>query len=314
MVKRVLVISFVGIAVVLISTSLRRQDLVKEALASFPRGTIRIDCSSLSGLRTLPSYEALRHRYGGVRLKSWETLFSELGVHEDDIDEFVLGWSPSAKGAEVSGLASGRFKPRDIARSAVAHGHPRVAIGGKLVFCVTRAGEACLMPLGASRAAIGTRASLNGMTSVRQESVPSLASDERVSRLVAQARSQEPIWGVAVGQGVAEWFQSWTSREKGMQSDWSRTLQGVESLSYSVAATEKVRLDVRMNCITPEEATRIHQIFEGFKLAQRLAWQDRHPDLNNPFQALEISSNSSQTVISLTLESVEINKIESLPN
>ena len=45
-----------SIAALAFAATLRGQDLVKEALGSFPRDTIRLEYSNPAKLRTLPNY------------------------------------------------------------------------------------------------------------------------------------------------------------------------------------------------------------------------------------------------------------------
>ncbi len=96
------------------------QDIVKEALASFPPQTIRVEYSRPAKLRELPNYQSLRTRYAAESLRSLETSLSKLGVEERSIDELVLGWQASGTGMTLEGLAAGHFNPGDMARRAAA--------------------------------------------------------------------------------------------------------------------------------------------------------------------------------------------------
>src|SRR6516162_6977681 len=98
--------------------SARAQDIVREALASFPPQTIRLEYSRPAKLRELPDYQSLRTRYAGENLRSLEASLSKLGIEEESIDELVLGWQAGGTGMTLEGLAGGHFNPGDMARRA----------------------------------------------------------------------------------------------------------------------------------------------------------------------------------------------------
>ena len=90
-------------------TALRAQDLVKDALQSFPTQSVRLEYSNSAKLRKLPDYTVLRQRYLGPQLQKLEKSLSQLGIQESDVDELVLGWQAGSSGLDLNGLALGRF-------------------------------------------------------------------------------------------------------------------------------------------------------------------------------------------------------------
>src|SRR5262249_8271112 len=88
-------------------SSVRAEDIVKEALSSFPPQTIRLEYSRPAKLRELPDYQSPRARYAGEGLRSLEASLSKLGIQEQSIDELVLGWQASGTGMTLEGLAGG---------------------------------------------------------------------------------------------------------------------------------------------------------------------------------------------------------------
>ncbi len=282
-------------------TSTGAQDLLKDALTSFPPQTIRVEYSHLAKLRTLPNYASLRQRFVGPRLQVLETSLSQLGIQERDIDELVLGWHPSGTAIEFEGLAGGRFDSQAIADRAAAQGLSAMPAADLKAYCLeARSAANCVVVLSTSRGAFGTLASLSAIVDASQGRAASLASDDRFMKLLSAARKEASIWGVATGPAVADWFQSWMRDQKGLQLDWGHAFQTVEALTYSVEAAESVQLDVQLDCTSPEAATSLRQVLEGLKLIQQLAWQNQNPNRPNPFQALGVEANGRQVFLKMT--------------
>jgi hypothetical protein len=282
-------------------TTARAQDLVKEALASFPRETIRLEYSNPSRLRTLPNYASLRQHYIGPRLQTLEKSLAELGVREEDISELLLGWQPGQGEMELYGFATGRFNSRAIRSSAAARGLAPTPVAGQQSYCL-EAGLAatCVLVLGESRGVFGSLALLTSLMDARGGQAPALGSDERFARPVGEAaRTDAPIWGVAVGPAVSDWFRGWMPSQQSLQLDWSRAFGNVEALTYNVQVRDKVDLNVKLDCATPESAASLRQVLEGVRLFQQLAWQNQNPNRPNPFEALDVAVKNSRVELSL---------------
>jgi hypothetical protein len=271
------------------------QDLAKQALATFPPGTLRVEFSRPAKLRTLPNYEGLRQRYIGPRLRALEESFAQLGVRESDIDEVMLAWRPGASAVELSGLVVGRFTAQSIATRAGAGGIATATVGNLPAFCLGSGGvSSCLVVLRDSLGLFGSEAALAEMLSVREGGAPGLAANERFSRLVGEAPAQAPIWGVAVGDAVPDFFRAWLPSQGEIQLDWAKAFQSVEALVYSVDTAADVRLDVKLDCTNDQSAESTRQVFEGLRMIQQMAWQSMNPGKPNPFQGLEIARDRSR--------------------
>lgn len=288
-------------ATLVFTTSLLAQDLAKEALASFPLQTIRLEYSSPARLRTLPNYASLRQRYLGSRLLTLENSLSKLGIHEGDINELLLGWEPGKPQMELYGFAKGNFDAKAIRDGEAALGLPPTPIAGQQAYCV-EAGLAatCVIVLGGSHGVFGTFGVLNALMDARAGRSPALGSEERIAKLVNEAaRTQAPIWGVAVGQAVSDWFQGWMPSQDSLQLDWSRTFGTVEALAYSVQPKDKVGLDVKLDCASAEAAASLRQVLEGVRLFQTVAWQNKNPSRPNPFESLDVALKDRRIDLSL---------------
>lgn len=291
----------VGIAVLTLPGTIQAQDFIYTALASFPPQTLRVEYSNPAKLRTLPNYSNLRQRYVGPRLKMLEDSFAQLGVQESDIDELVLGWQPGAENMDLGGFVAGRFDSRTLADRASARGISPVSIGGLPAYCLgTGPAAACVVVVEDTTAVFGRAELLRTMLEAREGRAPNITSDTRVMKLVGEAQTKAPIWGVAVREAVGDWFQAWLPAQQNLQMDWARTFQSVEALLYSVNAGDKVDLDVKLDCSTPEAAGSLRQVLEGLRLFQQLAWQNANPNRPNPFEAVEVSLDNRRVMLKLT--------------
>jgi hypothetical protein len=279
------------------------RDLVTEALSGFPPGTVRLEFSSPSKLRRLPNYQNLRQRFVGPRLQALETSLSKIGIREEDIDELMLGWQPGTGMADFYGFASGRFDPKAVAASAAEQGLAPTDVGGQQAYCLGEsASGTCVIALEYSLGAFGTTNLLTSIVEARSGQGKSLNSDDRFARLVGDVRKDTPIWGVAVGPAVGDWFRGWMPSQGNIKLDWSRVFENVDSLSYTVDASDKVNLDMQLNCKTEQAATSLRQILEGLKLAQQLAWQNQNPNRPNPFEAMDLGVSGRQISLKLTTD------------
>lgn len=277
------------------------QDLAKEALESFPPQTIRVEYASPAKLRALPNYARLRQRYVAPRLRALEKSFAQLGVAEDDIDEVILAWQPGADSMKLEGIVVGRFTAKAIADRAGTAGILPATVGELPAYCLgAEGGSTCLIVLHDSLGIFGAQDALAAMLEVRAGQAPSLSSDERFTKLMREAQTQAPIWGVAVGDAVPDWFRAWMPAQRNLQLDWTKAFQSVQALVYSVDTGDRVRLDVKMDCTTSQAAESTRQVLEGLKLFQQMAWQNTNPNQPNPFETIEITSSDLRVSLKMT--------------
>ena len=113
------------------------QDFVTTALSGLPTQTLRVESSSPSKLRKLSNYKSLRGKFLGPRLQQLESTLDQIGVHEDDIDNLVIGWKPGDKEMDLYGYASGHFDKAGIANHAAAENLTPTPISGQQAYCLT---------------------------------------------------------------------------------------------------------------------------------------------------------------------------------
>lgn len=300
-VQRVLRAIFLAGVAFSCAASLQGQELVQEALSSFPRDTVRVEYSHPAVLRSLPDYAALRQRYEGPRLRQLEDSYAQLGIREADVQEMVLGWQVAGQQWNFYGLTSGEFDAKAMADRATAQGLAPVPLGNSKAYCLgSEAAAHCMLLLGDRLGAFGDRAALQAILAARENKTLSLASDNNFTRLVREAGSKSPIWGVAIGPAVADWFKGWMPNQGDLKLDWTQTFQSVQALTYSVDPGETVRLDVGMDCADSGAANSLRQILEGLKMFQQIAWQNQHPGQPNPFQDLVVQASNRRVQLKLS--------------
>ena len=277
------------------------EDIVAEALKSFPPETVRLEYSNSAKLRQLPDYERLRQRYLAPPIRKLEKSLAQLSIQEADVDEVVLGWKSGSSGLDLYGLATGRFSAKAISDGAASKGLAPVVIAGLNAYCFEPdAAATCVAVLGDSLGAFGSRSSLGAQLRARAGSAASLGSNSRFKTVLDEASKESPIWGVAVGPGVSDWFKGSMPGQENLELDWSQAFANVEALSYNVDAADKVRLDIRLDCTTQAAAAGLRQVLDGLKSFQKLAWENQHPNQPNPFQTLEVDSSGQRVNLKLT--------------
>jgi hypothetical protein len=290
--------SLVSLLIIACPAWLTAQSLVSEALASFPQDTIRIEYSHPSVLRALPDYAALRLRYEGPRLQELEGSLAKLGIQESDVDELVLGWRIQNETWQFFGITSGRFNARSLAERAASQGVAESRLGEMTAYCL--GGDTnCVAVLSDSLGAFGTLASLQALQESRAGRLPNLGSDAKFAKQVAKAPTGAPIWGVAVGLAVPDWFRGWMPNQTDLKIDWAQAFKPVEGLVYSVDPGKTVKLNIVMDCTRQADAASLKQALDGLRLYQQLAWQNQNPGRPNPYQSLQIQGQVTQVLIQL---------------
>jgi hypothetical protein len=243
----------------------------------------------------------------GPKLHKLVDALGQLGVREEDISGLVMGWEPGSTEMTMYGFATGRFGVQAVTQSAEQRNMPATPIAGKQAYCL-EAGLAgtCVVVLQDSLGVFGSLTALTSMLEARAGQIPSLGSDSRISSLVASANKDAPIWGVAVGPAVADWFRGWMPNQGNIKLDWGKVFGDVNSLTYSVVAGDNVTLGLKMDCKSSESAASLRQVLEGLKLVQQIAWDSQNPGKPNPYQAMNVGMESNQVSLSLTTGYTEL--------
>ena len=279
-------------AIMLAPAVCRSQSLMTTALSVFSPQTVHVEYSDSAKLRSLSDYASLRQRYLSPSLKQLEDSMGKLGIHEDDIDEVVLGWRV-ASASDMYGVASGRFDSQAMATAAASKGIKPTLVADTQVYCLE---DTCLALKDASTGFFGPSSTVKAMLKPGSH----LDGDADFTRLVDEADQSTPIWGVAKGAAVVDWFKSTMPGQDTAKLDWNTAFQGVNAVIYSVDTGDNVRLAMKLDCASSEAAASLRQLFEGLRLLQRMAWQSKNPTLPNPYQSLTVEAQQSE--VSLKLE------------
>jgi hypothetical protein len=237
----------------------------------------------------------------GPRLRKLVDALGQLGIREEDISGLVLGWQPGSTEMGLYGFATGNFNAQAITQSAEQRNMAPSPVAGKPAYCL-EAGLAgtCVVVLQDSLGAFGSLTALTSMLEAREGQLPSLSSDNRFPSLVAGASKDAPIWGVAVGPAVADWFRGWMPNQGNIKLDWGKVFGDVNSLTYSVAAADDVTLGLKMDCKSSQSAASLRQVLEGLKLVQQIAWDSQNPGKPNPYRSMNVGQESNQISLKLT--------------
>ncbi|MGO9274017.1 MAG: hypothetical protein ACLQOO_27905 [Terriglobia bacterium] len=271
----------------------RSQSLMTTALSAFSPQTVHVEYSDSAKLRSLSDYASLRQRYLSPRLKQLEGSMAQLGIHEGDIDEVVLGWRGASSSDDMYGVASGRFDSQAMATRAASKGIKPTLAADTQVYCLE---DTCVALRDASTGFFGPLSTVKGMLKPGSH----LDGDAEFTRLVDEADQSTPIWGVAKGAAVVDWFKATMPGQDSANLDWNTAFQGVNSVTYSLDAGDSVRLAMKLDCASSQAAASLRQLFEGLRLLQRMAWQSKNPTLPNPYQSLTVDVQQSE--VSLKLE------------
>lgn len=290
-----------GLAVMAAAGAARAQDLVKEGLASFPPETIRLEYSNVSKLRALPDYATLQKRYLAPSLRALETQLATLGVQESDVDEVVLAWQLAGDGMSFEGLASGRLDPQAMGRQAALQNVTTLPVGAATAYCFGTTDSApCVAPLGGSLGAFGTMDQLRALVGARSGQTANLRSNAAFTSLVEREGGDAPIWGVAVGPAIEDWFKVSMPATKNLPVDLATVFHNVQSLGYAVEPTDRVRIHMELNCTTAAAAGNLRQQFDALRLFQKVAWQRQFPNVANPFDDLAVNANDTTMTLSMS--------------
>ncbi len=283
------------------------QDFVTTAMSGFPTQTTRVEYSSPSQLRKLSNYPSLRGKFLGPRLQQLESALAQIGIREDDIDDLMIGWKPGDKEMDLYGYASGHFDKAQVASHAAAQNLTPTPISGQQAYCLS-AGVAgtCVVIFENSLGAFGPLTSLTGLLDAHDGQAPSLNSDPRFTGLMSSINKDAPIWGIALGGAVADWFGGWLSNQNSLKLDWGQVFQKVDSLTYSIQAADKVNLDVKLNCATASDAATLRQVLDGLKMAQQLAWTAQNPGQSNPYTDMNVDVNDKQIGLKMSVAYSEL--------
>jgi hypothetical protein len=305
--KRLLLSLFVVSVLTGIPPQLAGQDFATLAMSGLPLQTMRVEYSSPAKLRRLPNFQSLRAKFLGARLQQLESALDQIGIREDDINDLMIGWKPGDKEMDLYGYASGNFNQAQVASRAAAQGLTPTPISGQQAYCLTAGVTGtCVVILDNSLGAFGPLSSLTTVLDAHSGQIPNLNSDTRFTSLMGDVNKEAPIWGIALGGAVADWFGGWLAAQNNLKLDWGQVFQKVDSLTYSINAADNVTVDIKLNCATPQDAATLRQVLDGLKMAQQLAWSAQNPGHPNPYGAMNVEAHDKQIGLQMTMAYSEL--------
>jgi hypothetical protein len=157
-----------------------------------------------------------------------------------------------------------------------------------------------------SLGAFGPLSTLTTLLDAHAGQAPNIASDPRFSGLLGDVNKDAPIWGIALGGAVADWFAGWLTNQGNLKLNWSQVFEKVDSLTYSIDAADKVNLDIKLNCATPSDAATLRQVLDGLKTVQQLTWSTQNPGHPNPYAAMNVDSHDKQIALQISMAYAEL--------
>jgi hypothetical protein len=160
----------------------------------------------------------------------------------------------------------------------------------------------CITILDNSLGAFGPLSTLTTLLETHEGQAPNLNSDPRFTSLLGDVNKDAPIWGIALGSAVADWFGGWlATQQNSLKLDWGQVFQKVDSLTYDIDVADKVNLNVKLNCATSQDAATLRQVMDGLKMAQELSWSAQNPGHPNPYSAMNVDVHDKQIALQITM-------------
>lgn len=282
-------------------------DFVSTAMSGMPTQTMRVEYSSPSALRKIPNYQGLRGKFLGPRLQQLEASLDQVGISEDAIDELMIGWKPGDKEMDLYGYASGHFNKTDIAHRAAAQSLTPTPIGDQTAYCLSAGvNGTCILVFDNTLGAFGPLTALSNLLDVHEGNAPSLNTEPQFTSLLADVDQSTPIWGIAVGGAVADWFGGWLSSQNTVKLDWGQVFGKVDSMVYTIDAADHVNLNLKLNCQTAQDAATLRQVLDGLKVAQQLTWANQNPGHPNPYTAMNVEVHDRQIGVQVAMNYSEL--------
>lgn len=305
--KRTLLSLLMALALVGIPKISAAANFVDTAMSGMPTETMRVEYSSPDKLRKLPNYHGLRGKFLGPRLQQLESSLDQIGISEDAIDELMIGWKPGDKEMDLYGYASGHFDKNDVTSRANAQSLTPTPISGQTAYCLgAGVSSTCIVILDNSLGAFGPLTSLSALLDAHQGQAPNLNSDPRFAGLISDVDKDAPIWGIAIGGAVADWFGGWLATQNAVKLDWGQVFGKVDSLIYTIDAADHVNMDLKMNCQTAQDAQTLRQVLEGLKVAQQLSWSTQNPGHPNPYTSMNVDLHDRQIGLQVAMNYSEL--------
>jgi ferredoxin len=292
-------------AIVLAGTPRRGagQDFVTTALTGLPAETSHLEYSSPSRLRATPGYQSLKGKFAGASLQQLGSTLDQLGISEYEVDGLMVGWKPGDKETDLYGYASGHFDRTEIAKRAAAQNLVPTPISGHPAYCFSAGARGtCVVILEDSLGAFGPPSSLTQLLEAHAEQPLNLIADPRFAGLLENANKAAPIWGIALGGAAADYLSAWLSTQNNLKLDWGKVFEKVDSLTYSIDPADKLEMDLKLQCVSQQDAATLRQILDGVRMAQQLAWQFQNPGRPNPYAAVNVDQHDTRIDLNLKMD------------
>lgn len=262
-----------------------RAELLSQALHTFPAGTRSFEYDNLAKLRSLPDYATLRAEYSGPSLDRVKTVFSQLGITEQSIQEILTGTGSTGS----YGLVSGNFGAVRSGGRIPKPGLHSMLIQTERAQC-SNAGV-CVLFLDDSVAVFGRASDLLAMLQARRGAAPSLNTNAPISTLLSKADLTAPVIGLAPGSQLSTWIGD--SIPKSLLSDSSRILSSIRLFQFSVKFDQKAHLTANLECVSSVAAVSLRESLAAISALHSLVANFSDGASSTQFENLTASSNEN---------------------
>ncbi len=244
------------------------EQLLPEAVASFPAKTISLEYDALSKLRLLPNYSSLRKQYSGEGLQRVQKDLLLMGISENQLTEVV-----TASGVNgFFGIIGGNFRSQTVARETVKNGIAQSAVlEDGPVFCSKQGTCLLLVAKEEGRGFFGTQEQLRSISEVRQRRAPSLESNSTFVDLENRLDRQSPVIGFAPGREISEWIGGNIPPAISARLDLANLFSGIENFGYSVKLDSQAHVGLNLICSSEQAGSLLRDALSAASGLERAA-------------------------------------------
>ena len=301
-------ITLAGAIILLVPCPSQSQQIVREAVSSFPNDTQQLTYANLDQMRSLSNYPQMRQRLFTSQLRSFEDFLRSTGNDpEKDVDEVVLGTrvQDATGGGSLGGIfgvAQGRFQPDEAQQYYARAKLPTSEHNNQRLYGFGSSEERSQLFftfLSGSLAAFGRLSDLKAMLDARAGTRPTLQSNSAFQVWEAELEGSGPQWGVATGKAAAAQASQFLASGIKLPLDLSLLLSPVQAVLYRFDFGSDVSAQISIVCQNLETAAALERVITAWRDSQRSATSaDTPPELFSLLQHLEISASGSRVEVS----------------
>lgn len=284
---------------------LQGQEIVREALSSFPADTQQFTYANLDQMRSLSNYPQIHQKLLTSQLRSFEEFLRSGGNDpEKDVDEVVLGWRSQAglNAGGIFGLAEGRFHPDEAEKYYDRAKLPTTKYADVRLYPFGSTGDRAQLFFGflsESLGAFGDLSQLKAVLDVRTGARSSLESNATFAGWEAELEGSGAQWGICMGKAAAGHASQWLTFGAQPSVDFSSLLGPVQAVLYRLDFGTDLSIRLSVVCQSGETAAALAKILLLLRDSrQPSATPNASPEVASFLESLEVNANGSRVELS----------------